>query len=271
MTLEFHPHADVFPLLEGKEFDELRNDINTQGLLEPIVLLDGKVLDGRNRYRALVALGWNEKRILRHCKEFDDSDGKIKPLNYVIGKNIKRRHLTADDRKKALARLFEANPGMSTSAAAKIAGTSEKTAAAARPEPAPGSDMSEPEKRIGKDGKSYPVKPKKQPTEQQLKERKAKREEKLRIEYEEREKKWQAEEAAFRAEAKALAAALVSAGLGKRVLDFFEMATGYSAEPADELHEVLNDLLNPVAVTGNDLDPEAAAEKRKAEMAGLDG
>jgi len=188
------------------------------------VLLDGKVLDGRNRYRALVALGWAEKRILRQCTKFDDFVvGGIKPLNYVIAKNIKRRHLTAEDRKKALAALFAANPAMSTSAAAKIAGTSEKTAAAARPEPAPGSDTSEPEKRVGKDGKSYPVKPRKQATPEQLAKREAKREAKRRAAHEENERflaELDVEEERLTTLARALVTDLIKAGFGQRLADY---------------------------------------------------
>jgi hypothetical protein len=55
--LEFHPLADVFPLIEGAEFDDLVADIGANGQREDIVLLDGKVLDGRNRYRACLAAG----------------------------------------------------------------------------------------------------------------------------------------------------------------------------------------------------------------------
>jgi ParB-like chromosome segregation protein Spo0J len=57
MMLEFHPLADVLPLIEGAKFDELVASIKANGLREPIVTLDGKIIDGRNRYRACLAAG----------------------------------------------------------------------------------------------------------------------------------------------------------------------------------------------------------------------
>ena len=53
--LTFHPLANVFPLLEGEEFDALVADIAASGLCEAVWLYEGQILDGRNRYRACQA------------------------------------------------------------------------------------------------------------------------------------------------------------------------------------------------------------------------
>ena len=44
---EFHEIADLFPLMEGKGYEELKADIAEHGVREPITLWEDKILDGR--------------------------------------------------------------------------------------------------------------------------------------------------------------------------------------------------------------------------------
>ncbi|MBT9145469.1 MAG: hypothetical protein DDT42_01340 [candidate division WS2 bacterium] len=82
--MEFHEIANILPLMEGAEFDALVMDIKEQGLLEPIWLYEGKILDGRNRYRACEKAG-----VEPHFTEWIEG----KPFEFIISKNLKRRHL----------------------------------------------------------------------------------------------------------------------------------------------------------------------------------
>lgn len=52
--LQAHELADIFPMMDSNAFALLISDVRENGLEEPIVLLDGKILDGRNRYKAML-------------------------------------------------------------------------------------------------------------------------------------------------------------------------------------------------------------------------
>lgn len=94
--IRFHDFANVFPLLDGPEFDAMADDIRAHGLREPVVLFEGAILDGRNRYRACVAAGVDAR--------FETYDGDD-PLAYVISLNLKRRHLDESQRAMVAARI----------------------------------------------------------------------------------------------------------------------------------------------------------------------
>lgn len=87
---EFHELSSIFPLMEGEEFIELCDDIEMNGLLEGIVLFEGKILDGRNRYKACKKLGETLK--------FREFPSYMDPLDFIISENIRRRHLNIAQR-----------------------------------------------------------------------------------------------------------------------------------------------------------------------------
>lgn len=91
MNLQFHPVANIFPLLQGGDFEALKRDIQENGLLEPIWLHpDGRIIDGRNRYLACEQTGIEPK--------FEIWDGKGSLLSFVLSLNLHRRHLESSQR-----------------------------------------------------------------------------------------------------------------------------------------------------------------------------
>lgn len=117
--IPFHPLADIFPLIEGKEFEDLVEDIRVNGIRDPIILHGGMILDGRNRYRALVELrttgeirggAWGGYAGEPVSDDDLEPDGGLPwferyspmlsgdPLNFVVSRNLMRRHLSISQR-----------------------------------------------------------------------------------------------------------------------------------------------------------------------------
>lgn len=117
--LEFHPLSQIFPLIEGAEFDDLVADIRAHGVREPIWLYDGQIIDGRNRYRASAVAGAD-------CpmREYLGDD----PAAFVVSLNLKRRHLNESQRAMVAAKLANMPSGARTDLA-PIGATSDKQAA----------------------------------------------------------------------------------------------------------------------------------------------
>jgi hypothetical protein len=92
--LSSHPIADIFPLMEGTEFDALVEDIKLNGLREQITLFEDKILDGRNRYRAIVKAGFQHRLKEENFRTYSGSD----PVGFVISANLHRRHLNESQR-----------------------------------------------------------------------------------------------------------------------------------------------------------------------------
>jgi len=89
--MNIHPCANALPDMSDEEFDLLVEDIRCRGLLIPIELLDGEIIDGRHRHLACKAA---------NCKpRFVNVDlGDSTAAEYVWALNGVRRHLTASQR-----------------------------------------------------------------------------------------------------------------------------------------------------------------------------
>jgi N6-adenosine-specific RNA methylase IME4 len=119
MQIEFHPLANIFPLIEGAEFDGLVEDIRQHGVREPIWLYQGQIIDGRNRYRASEMAGAD-------CpmREYMGDD----PVSFVVSLNLKRRHLSESQRGMVAAKIANLHEGR-PSETAQICAVSQDSAA----------------------------------------------------------------------------------------------------------------------------------------------
>ena len=88
----FHEIADLFPLMRGPAFEELKASIADERQKLPIWLYQGRIIDGRNRYRACRELGIEPV--------FAEWDGVGSLVAFVQALNLTRRHL--DDTHRAV-------------------------------------------------------------------------------------------------------------------------------------------------------------------------
>jgi ParB-like nuclease family protein len=170
---EFKFHPDCLAMgepMSDQDLDVLAKDIQANGLLEPITISAGMILDGRNRYLACKKAG----------RKFDDKDfvelpTRLDPLTFVISKNINRRHWTAEQKREAIKKLVAQNPNMSSRAIAAVGHVSHNTVEKIRQEiaeeqKATGQSDQLTEKRVGKDGKARKAPKKKTESAKDLKE-----------------------------------------------------------------------------------------------------
>lgn len=96
---KWHPAASIFPMLPDDKLLELADDIEKTGQREPVLLLDGMVLDGRNRMAACRLKG--VEPVTKIVTNIED------PVAYVLSLNLHRRHLTPSQASMCAARARE--------------------------------------------------------------------------------------------------------------------------------------------------------------------
>ncbi len=100
--LQPHELAEIFPPLADAELKELSADIRRNGLQSSIVLYEGKILDGRNRYSACKMAGVEPS--------FAQYTG-TEPLQHIISLNLHRRHLSESQRSIIGAKIADMQKG----------------------------------------------------------------------------------------------------------------------------------------------------------------
>jgi ParB family chromosome partitioning protein len=86
MKYKVHPLAELIPSMTDEEYQNLKSDIQANGIKTNIVLFEGMILDGRHRYFACEELGIKPN--------FEEYTGD-KPAGHVLSLNLNRRNLTS--------------------------------------------------------------------------------------------------------------------------------------------------------------------------------
>lgn len=95
--MRIHDAANIFPPMSEREFAELVADMGEHGQREPIVTVDGAIVDGRHRARACEALGLEP--VVREW------EGPGSLTAYVVSMNLHRRHMDESQRAMVAERL----------------------------------------------------------------------------------------------------------------------------------------------------------------------
>lgn len=101
-SFAIHSLSSALPEMSEKELNDLAADIKSNGLNKPIVMFEGKVLDGRHRLRACEIAGVEPR--------FSDYKGD-NPIGFVRSENVLRRHLSTTQRAMFGASLVNAKVG----------------------------------------------------------------------------------------------------------------------------------------------------------------
>lgn len=105
--MRFHKLADIFPMMNDAEYVQLVKSMKENGYdaSSPIITYEGKILDGRNRWKASKDAGVTPVFV-----EYEGDD----PLAFVVRHNLTRRHLNETQRAGVAAKLANMRQGERT-------------------------------------------------------------------------------------------------------------------------------------------------------------
>ncbi len=97
----YHAASKVFPMMDASTREALKTNVKANGVLMPIFLFNGQILDGRNRYevaKELEAEGVEVKKI--EFKEFEGTEAEAHEFAMAAG--AQRRDLTSGQKAAAI-------------------------------------------------------------------------------------------------------------------------------------------------------------------------
>lgn len=150
-VIAIHPSAELQPMMTADELKALAADIKANGLLNKVMVFEDRdagerlVLDGRNRLDALELLGGvkatlnaDGTALLPHMIEVVSSDlmsmSSQTPDGLSTALNMRRRHLSSEQKREVIANYITIFPTLSDLAVAKTIGVDHKTVASVRAE-----------------------------------------------------------------------------------------------------------------------------------------
>ena len=102
-----HPAAELFPMMPDDQYQAFKRDVKENGFQQSITLYKGQILDGRNRHKAAIELKMLDELPIA---EIDD-DTDFDPYQWVISRNLHRRHLNESQRALVAAKLAKIQHG----------------------------------------------------------------------------------------------------------------------------------------------------------------
>jgi ParB-like chromosome segregation protein Spo0J len=136
--VKLHRVAKLFPEMTTVQFKELVEDIKANGQIEPILVYDGQIADGHHRYKACRKLKIAPKTV--RWKDVRPSpDTSL--VDYVIAKNLKRRHLEKQQRAAVATDALPLYEAEAKARQKKAAATAGKASGAARRKKAEGTNV----------------------------------------------------------------------------------------------------------------------------------
>jgi ParB-like nuclease family protein len=114
-SLFAHDLANMLPWAKTADLGE---DIRKNGILEPIKLFEGRILDGRHRYKAAKEVGYAFT-----AKDFETFEGDYSAAEaYVFSTNFLRRQLTNAQKNDVIKTMIEKYPNESNRQIARRCG-----------------------------------------------------------------------------------------------------------------------------------------------------